>query len=394
MLRSAGDASRRLVGVDTARGLALIGMAATHIFPGFEPDGDLHLSHAVASGRASALFAVLAGVGLSLATGGPQPVRGSALRAARFGVVARACLLAAVGLLLGMVDSPPLVILAYYGLLFLVAVPVLGLPARVLAAMALVAAVVTPVVSHALRTTTDPAPVEEPGGSDVLVDLLLTGTYPVLTWTTYLLAGLALGRLHLRRWSVAARLLGLGAVLAVCAKVLSAVLLDAVGGAQQLAASGDQPLDAVEDSLASGMFGSTPATDWRWLTVSAPHSGTTLDLVHTVGVALAVLGTCLLLARLLPALALLPLAAVGSMTFTLYSLHVVALAEDSPFLVADRRTLWLAHVVVALLVASLWRTTVGRGPLEALAAWLDRQARRAAGGDSGDRKVQPVRSDR
>jgi len=394
VLRSAGDASRRLVGVDVARGLALIGMAATHIFPGFEPDGDLHLSHAVASGRASALFAVLAGVGLGLASGGAQPVRGSALRAARFGVLARACLLAAVGLLLGLVESPPLVILAYYGLLFLVAVPVLGLTARVLAAMAVVAAVATPVVSYALRTPMAPVTVEEPGGPDVLVDLFLTGTYPVLTWTTYLFAGLAVGRLHLSRWPVAGGLLALGSVLAVAAKVTSAALLDAVGGPERLAASGDQPLGSVEDSLASGMFGSTPTTDWRWLTVSAPHSGTTLDLVHTVGVALAVLGTCLLLARLLPALSLLPLAAVGSMTFTLYSLHVLALAKDSPFLVEDRRTLWLAHVVVALVVASLWRTSVGRGPLEALAAWLDRQARRAVGGDAGDREVQQVRSDR
>ena len=84
------------------------------------------------------------------------------------------------------------------------------------------------------------------------------------------------------------------------------------------------------------------------------------------------------------------------MTFTLYSLHVLALAEDSPLLVDDRPTLWLAHVVVALLLASVWRTTVGRGPLEALAAWLDRAARRAAGADPGAREVevQPIRSDR
>ena len=369
-------------------------MAATHIFPGFEPDGDLHLSHAVASGRASALFAVLAGVGLALATGGARPLQGRALRAARFGVLARALLLAAVGLLLGQVDSPPLVILAYYGLLFLVAVPFLGLPCRVLGGLAVTAALVTPVLSHAMRTSMEPAPIEEPGGADLLVDLFLTGTYPVLTWTTYLFAGLALGRVHLDRRSVAAWLLAVGALLAVFAKVASAALLDAVGGPERLAASGDQPLDSVKDSLASGMFGSAPATDWRWLTSSAPHSGTTLDLVHTAGVALAVLGTCLLLARLAPPIAVLPLAAVGSMTFTLYSLHVLALAEDSPLLVEDRQTLWLGHVVVALVVASVWRTTVGRGPLEALAAWLDRRARAAAGGDAGDRDLEPSRSER
>ena len=373
-----------------ARALALIGMAATHIFPGFEPDGDLHLSHAVASGRASALFALLAGVGLALTTGGARPVRGRELRAARAGVLARAALLTLLGLLLGLLDSPPLVILAYYGLLFLVAVPVLGIGARVLAVLAAVAAVVTPLASHALRTTVGPTPIAEPGGPDLLVELFLTGTYPVLTWTTYLLAGLAVGRTDLRRWTAAGALLVGGAVLAVAAKVLSAALLDAVGGAARLASSVGDPVDTVEGSLAAGLFGTTPTADWRWLTVSAPHSGTTLDLLHTIGSALAVLGACLLLARLLPRLVFLPLAAAGSMTLTLYSLHVLVLTNGSPLLVEDRLQLWVGHVVVALVVASLWRTRVGRGPLEALAAWLDRLARRRVSGTS--RKSSPVRS--
>jgi hypothetical protein len=359
-----------------ARALALIGMAATHIFPGFEPDGDLHWSHQLAAGRASALFAVLAGVGLALATGGTRPLVGRDLWAARGGVLTRVVLLTGIGLLLGTVDSPPLVILAYYGLLFLVAIPFLGLTAPVLAGLAVAAALVTPVVSHLLRTVVDPAPIAEPGGNDLLVELFLTGTYPVLTWTTYLFAGMAVGRLPLKRLTVAARLLVLGLVVAVAARITGALLLDAVGGPESLA-SGERPVESVEDSLAAGMFGTTPTDDWRWLTVVAPHSGTTLDLAHTTGSALAVLGACLLLARVLPSVVLLPFAAAGSMTLTLYSLHVLALADGSPLLVEDRMDLWLWHVVVALLLATLWRTTIGRGPLEALAAWLDRTARQA-----------------
>src|SRR5512145_3159395 len=104
-MRAPEESPRRVAGVDMARALALVGMAATHIFPGFTASGDLHLSHEIASGRASALFAVLAGVGLALATGGTRPLRGRALRAAKVGVLARACLLFAVGLLLGRVDS-------------------------------------------------------------------------------------------------------------------------------------------------------------------------------------------------------------------------------------------------------------------------------------------------
>jgi hypothetical protein len=380
VLRVRGATAGRLTGVDVARCLALIGMAATHIFPSTDPDGSAHLSHTIAAGRASALFAVLAGVALSLVTGGRTPPRARELWAARAGIAVRAAFLVALGLLLGRVDSPPLVILAYYGLLFVVALPVLGLGSRALAALAVAAAVVTPVVSHLLRQSIDPTPIAEPWGDDLLTELLLTGTYPVLTWTTYLFAGMAMGRSDLRRLRSAARLLVAGAVVAFTAKALSAWLLEAVGGADRLARTTGSTTEEVRRALATGFFGTTPREDWRWLVVSAPHSGTTLDLVHTTGSAMAVLGGCLLLARLLPRLVVLPFAAAGSMTLSLYTAHVLALADGSPFLSRDLRTLWLTHVVVALVAATVWRTAVGRGPLEALVAWLSGSARRAVAG--------------
>jgi len=148
---------------------------------------------------------VLAGVGLALATGGQEPYDGRRLSAARVGVLARAVVLMGLGLLLGQVDSPPLVILAYYGLLFVVAVPCLGLPTRTLAILAVVSATVAPALSHVVRMHLDIAPIDEPGGSDLFAELLLTGTCPVLPWTTYLFVGLALGRLDLRRRATARR---------------------------------------------------------------------------------------------------------------------------------------------------------------------------------------------
>ena len=226
----------------------------------------------------------------------------------------------------------------------------------------------------------DPTPIDEPGGRDILVELFLTGTYPVLTWTTYLFAGLAVGRIHLRRVSVAAKLLVGGAALAVIAKLASAVLLSLVGGRSELASSTEPLRGPVDDLLAAGLYGTTPPGDWRWLAVSAPHSGTTFDLAHTIGTSLAVLGLCLLLARVLPRWSLVPLAAVGSMTLTLYTLHVLAVAEDSPLLTDDPQTLWLWHVGAALVRRHRpGAVLVGRGPLEAVAAWLSRQAAAAVG---------------
>jgi Heparan-alpha-glucosaminide N-acetyltransferase, catalytic len=373
----------RVLGVDVARSLALIGMMSVHIFPAFRPDGSMHPAYVVAAGRSAALFAVLAGVGLALATGGQQPPDGRRLRAVRAGVLARAAVLVAVGLLLARVDSPPLVILAYYGLLFVLAIPFLGLRARRLARLGVVAAVLTPIISALLRDHLAPAPIGEPGGRAVLKELFLTGTYPAFTWTTYLFVGLAIGRSDLRRRGVAVVLLVGGTAVAVAAKLTSSVLLGAAGGVDRLHAS--LPLDDffAQDTgrwLREGLFGTTPTTDWRWLLVSSPHSGTTFDLVHTSATSAAVIGVCLLAVRYLPRWSYLPLAATGSMTFTLYTAHVLALAEHSPLLMNDRLHLWLTQVAVAVLVATVWRTQVGRGPLEWLAAWAARLARRVVGG--------------
>jgi uncharacterized membrane protein len=65
--------SARLVGVDVARCLALLDMIATHALPARDAGGGLGLAHEIAGGRASALFAVLAGASLATVSGGSRP---------------------------------------------------------------------------------------------------------------------------------------------------------------------------------------------------------------------------------------------------------------------------------------------------------------------------------
>ena len=61
--RSAG----RVVAVDAARGLALVGMTAVHFLPDAYPDNDRPtLSWLLFAGDSAALFALLAGVALAL----------------------------------------------------------------------------------------------------------------------------------------------------------------------------------------------------------------------------------------------------------------------------------------------------------------------------------------
>lgn len=358
--------SARLTGVDLARCLALLGMVAVHVLPLTDEDGLPTLVERVAGGRSAALFAVLAGVSLALAYGPrPSPWRSGAA------LLVRAALVGLVGLLLGSVDSGVAVILAYYGLLFVLVWPWLRAGPRVLTASAAVVAAVLPVVSFLVR---DDLPDRESASPDLarlddplalLSELALTGYYPALPWTAYLLTGLAVGRLALASRRTAAELVGAGALLAVAAAAVSAVLLGPLGGYDEIARADDIPAEVVELEVEASRFGNVPTSTPWWLASDGAHTTTPLDLAGTTGTALVALGVALLVAPLAPRL-LSPLTAAGSMPLTLYSAHVLLLGTTGDG--GDPLRYYLLQVVAGLGFAWLWQRAVGRGPLEAVVA--------------------------
>jgi uncharacterized membrane protein len=375
---------RRIIGVDAARGIALIGMMSIHVTPAVYPDGDLSVAYLLASGRASALFAVLAGVGLALAYGGESAIRGRALTGAAASIGTRAGILILVGLILGGLDSGVAVILVYYGLLFIVAIPFLRFSSAVLLPLAALWAVAVPVLSYQWRTSLPPSTYQNmsmDSFSDPTVmirELLLTGYYPVLPWIAYLLAGMGIGRLALRSPRIAVWLAGGGAALAALAWGISWWLINVAGGLDEIitAGVGRHPVSRIpftDGVLTSSFAGTSPTTSWWWMTLASPHTATPFDLLHTIGTATAVIGVMLLVARVARGLVW-PLAAIGSMTFTLYTLHVLLLAGPVP---RETNQVLLIHVLIAFAFAVPWRAFIGRGPLESLTASLSSAARAA-----------------
>ena len=148
--RPTANSRRRLVGIDVARCLALLGMMATHMLPGYVGD-EIPWPQQLAGGRASALFAVLAGVSIALMTGRQDPPRGRERAALSTGLAMRALVIATLGLALGDLRSGVAVILTYYGLLFVLGLPFLGLRSRALFVLAAGWLVVAPVLGHLLR---------------------------------------------------------------------------------------------------------------------------------------------------------------------------------------------------------------------------------------------------
>lgn len=388
--KAAGQPSGgRLHGIDAARGLALLGMMATHLLPTFESDASLTPTWIglTFSGRAAALFAVLAGVGLALSTGKHTPVQGPDLGAARRGIALRALVIAAVGLTLGGLEVNLAIILVHYAVLFLCVLPFLGMGLKRLCAWAGGWILGSPVLAYLIRPwllAAEPPlklghnPSWEDLGtpSRLLADLFFTGYYPVFQWLSYLLVGLVVGRLVLGRAMLPLFLLVAGSVVAVLAKTLGVTAMESWGGRpalEEVLNSPGYPLDSV---LQVNLTGIPQEGSWWWLASAAPHSGTTLDLLHTSGVAVAVIGACLLLGRLAEWVdldLLLPLRGAGAMTLTLYTVHVWVV---SGFYLKPLPSGWtedgmyFVQAAAAVVVGIVFVLLKWRGPLE----WLGHAA--------------------
>jgi hypothetical protein len=262
-----------------------------------------------------------------------------------------------------------------------------------------VSVLAAPVVSHLVRRASPRGPGQNVSWEDLFAapgdlarTLLLDGYYPVLTWTAYLLLGLAVGRLPLASAAVAARVAVAGAALAATGLAVGALTVALAGGPAALGATTGETADAVRHRLAGSSFGTSPTTSWWWLGTAGRHSGTGPDLLHTGGTALLALGLLLLAGTLATRRAglrrlLAPLVAVGSMTLTLYTVHVVLLGAvaDTPGLAdVPAGAQWVGHLAVALAVAVLVGAPGRRGPLEAVAAAAGRRAARPVARNPAD----------
>ena len=395
------------MGVDAARGLALLAMMAIHILPAWNEDLEPTLSWSLFAGRGVALFALLAGLSLALSSGGRRRLEGSALSAARAGIAVRALIIMVIGLLLGYLDIEAQVILAYYGVMFLLALPLLRLSARALTWIAGAVALLMPFVMQGVRDFL-PAPGEEQPTftglfthfGETAGQLLFTGVYPALPWMAYICAGLAIGRLDLRSRRVQTALLAAGCGLAVLTTLASAFFLGPGGGRRHLIEiNGGSSAGArmVREILVWGPDPALPTDSWWWLAGLAPYSSTPLAILNTIGISVAVLAALLMMERQARRF-LFPLAAMGSMTLTLYTGHLLLLATG---LLADFPMVsLLVQIALVAAFALIWHRMKGQGPLERLvsravnrtrAAVLARQDAAGPGTEQGTEPGQGIR---
>ncbi|MGY1839756.1 MULTISPECIES: acyltransferase family protein [unclassified Modestobacter] len=363
------------MGIDATRGLAMLLIMAAHLLAFADADGSPSAFYVI-GGYGAATFVLLAGVGVGLSTGGPRRLPRAALAPAAVTLAVRAVLIAMLGLALGYVvdyEEHAVVVLVSYGLMFLLAVPLIRLNATGAALAAIAVAVVVPVLAALLWNDLPTAQSVNPTFGDVLsdpfgwvVETAVKGVYPALPWMAYLCAGLAVGRLRslTSRKAPLALLIG-GLTLAAAAKATSWMLLNPLGGRARIETASQGRLGAteLEEALQWGPGFQAPRDTSWWLATDTPYSGTPLELFGTMGISLALLGAVLLVSRVAPS-QFGSLAAVGNMTLTLYVLHLLILSlVPLPW---GKVWTFVVQMVVVVLVAVVWMARRGRGPLEGL----------------------------
>ncbi|MCW2879551.1 MAG: hypothetical protein JWQ95_3651 [Sphaerisporangium sp.] len=376
-------ATGRLAGVDLARALAVFGMFAVHVGP--DPSnvgGILGGLLALFQGRSSALFATLAGLSLVLISGRGRPKSGREGRRVRVRIALRAVILIVLGTAMTMLGTHISVIIPYYGVYFLLALPLLRCRAGTLAVAAAAVALAGPFLTFApmvlpgswLDTFAAYDPVNRLDGRG-FIDLVLVGAYPAVTWMSYVLAGMALGRIDLEAAPVRRRLAALGCVLGLAGYggswlVLNVftdlhVAVDAAAAARGPASGADH-----EGSLTERLL------------VASPHSGTAFELAGNIGVAVIVIVAAVAAMAALPRLRRIsgPVIALGTMSLSAYVAHILMIRlVDLQGLLGSTVAVLVVLIVATTAFATVWSRFFRRGPLEfllhVLTAWPARLMR-------------------
>lgn len=413
--------SGRIGGLDIARALAILGMFYAHVGPLPTPERSALIGFldAIPDGRSSILFAVLAGISVSIITGRNVAHTGEHMRSARLRIFGRSAVLLVIAGLLSITNGPVMIILAFYAAWFVATLPFTSWSPRSLFIAAGCVAILGPItinfsVWFMLNTGFWPAT----DANGFLVDAFITGFYPGMTYMAYVLAGMAIGRLDITRRALKLRLVAAGCCLMILGYGSSWLLTQAVTPAATtpppaadgvLAASftpakdptvdpadpnapvTDFPADdatsltqrnldsnadptficePVAEPVEEATWGTGPSS-WQsfslpaapeWVT-ARPHSNSMFEATGSGGFAIAMVGLCLLIGHLARNV-LYPLAAVGTMSLSAYSFHVPVIAFNAAWVSQDSLipAVWL--IGGALVLCTVWKLFFTRGPLE------------------------------
>lgn len=353
----AGKSMGRLVALDAARGLAVIGMYLQHFGQG-EKIG------AIVSGNTTLLFVLCGGISYSIMAQRMKD-REAEMTSFRARMLARAVFIDVIGYLLIMLNTGFGVILPAYAAMFVLALFLVHRSTRVLVTTSVALTVVAPPLMILGMSLLSKA---------YLLSDIAGGPMSALALAPAFVTGMAIGRLELTKIRTALSLVVGGIAMFVSGKILEAFVLP------ELRTSFEAWLVSIQGAVVEqpDPYAIWPLNVelplWHMLLYSAPHTATTFQTLIGLGLGILVLGLVCLVPKKTSSV-LMPLAAVGRVALTMYTVQFIVIwclkiagiengLEGIPF--SDLLVLAVT-LVTGWLIAAL-----PTGPLESLMRYFDR----------------------
>lgn len=349
--------TRRLLALDAARGLAVIGMFVQHFALN-------NFNASIVSGNTMILFILCSGISFSIMSQ-RMIQKGVEPAAFRAQMLARAVFIDLIGYLLIMLNGPFAVILPAYAALFVLALMLYRCSTRTLVKISILLFVVGPplmIVGYSAFSNA------------YFLSDIAGGPLSALGVLPIFVVGLIIGRLNLHNMRNGVKLTVIGAIMLVISKLFSNLVLPGLNQSfvdwllKSTNMATTQP-----DQYAIWPFNVDPP-QWHMLLTAAPQSGTIFQLLIGLGASLLVLGIACLIAKK-GAVFLTPFVAVGKVALTLYAAQfilawVFELAGINYFL-GDILFGDLLVVLITLIVGMLL-VRFSNGPLEMMMRRFDR----------------------
>ncbi|GAB6551870.1 DUF418 domain-containing protein [Bacillus mobilis] len=357
------NTNKRIIGLDFARALAMFGMLLVNfmVITGAEGNGPPFLITfmSIFEGRASALFVILAGTGITLMTrsavASNEQIK---ISSSRKTIWKRSLFLFILGLLLYVMEWTG-DILHYYGVYLFVAAFLITVRKKVL----LLLSIIILLIAQSLQLTFNtfegwggPTPfinyVDFWTIKGFLRNLFFNGYHPIFPWFSFFLIGMIIGRLDLHNKKIRERLLLLGITITILTELLSKGLTHFF-------------IPYIGKEAATFLFNTGPIL---------PNI---LYILSATGSAIAILIMCLNIAeKYTNSWFVTSIVQTGQLTLTHYVSHVfIGIGTLILLNRMEHQSLLfvllfaIAFFIFSILISVLWRKKFSRGPIE----WIMRK---------------------
>lgn len=349
--------SARLLALDAARGLAVIGMFLQHFA--------LNERNAFVAGNTTLLFVLCGGISYSIMAQRMKE-RGSDVSIFRSKMLARAVFIDVIGYLLIMLNTPYGIILPAYAAMFLLALVLVNRSTRVIVYTAVGLLLFAPPLMILGMSYLK--------GAYLLQDIA-GGPMSALALAPAFVAGMAIARFNLTDKRIAMTLVISGFLMLTIGKLLEIyVLPDLTTSFESWLVSVMDLSQTPPDEFAIWPHNVTPPQMWHLLLQTAPHTSSTFQTLIGLGIAFLVLGLAFLVPNKIKVI-LKPFAAVGRVALTMYALQFAIVWILTIFNISyDLSGIPLNDllVVIVTLVIGCMIARMPNGPLESMMRRFDR----------------------